>query len=499
MSTPTPLPPTDPGTGPSAAEKVPDELFDPARRASAPMVHPSRSNVAAYVLILFGVLFLIATVVPIGGGVFLLGLGLAFLVARLATGRYGYAVPAGILSGLGTFVALQEAGILSGDNGGWALVFLGLGFLAIYPLGAYPRAYWPVIPGAIMIALGLALLDAAALAPLSAYTWVGQYWPVVLVLLGLWILARDAMSPRVRTVVGVVLVAALILAGALALAAATAASVGPIAGTVSRPTVLGAPMASLGQATTLTAPIAAGETLRITNATGGTTLVITGDPGQVRARVTRQMGWGPPASVDLAPSNGSMLLEARSAGIWPNQSPAASLVVEVPRDAPIAVQASSGDVDVEDRATGVQIVASSGSVTVARIDGPARLQTSSGNIRVADVTGDLDVVTSSGSVDASGIRHPRSVQTSSGRISLSGTFGDVTRVQSSSGEIALRLAADSSTRITASTSSGSISTGALELADVRQAPHSFAGTLGSGEGTLTITTSSGAIRLDALR
>src|SRR5262245_39088676 len=113
MSTPTPLPSTDPGAGPPAAEKVPDELFDPARRAPAPISRPSRSNIAACALILFGVLFLIATVVPIGGGVFLLGLGLAFLVARLTTGRYGYAVPAGILTGLGIFVTLQEAGALS--------------------------------------------------------------------------------------------------------------------------------------------------------------------------------------------------------------------------------------------------------------------------------------------------------------------------------------------------------------------------------------------------
>jgi hypothetical protein len=449
----------------------------------------------AYLLILFGALFLIATFVPIGGGAVLLGLGLAFLVARLTTGRYGYAVPAGILTGLGAFVAFQEAGALPGDDGGWALVFLGLGFLAIYPLGVRAGAYWPVIPGAMMIALGLAQLDAVALAPLAAYARVAQYWPVVLVLIGLWILARDAMSPPVRTTVGMVLVTALILAGALAMAAAA----GPIAGGAGRPGAFGAPAAPLGQTTMLSAPIATGETVRITNATGGSIRVVPGDTGQVRAQVTRQLGWGPPATVDLGPGHGAVVLEARDAGVWPNPSPAVSLVVEAPRDAPVVIEGSSGDVTVADRAAAIQVRISSGSLIISRVDGPVDLMTSSGSIRAADVTGTFIARASSGSINATGLLHPSSVQTSSGSINLSGTFAEVTSVRATSGSIALGLAPDSSTRISASTTSGSVSTGSLPLANLSQSPHQLDGTLGSGAGTLTVQATGGSVSLSALR
>ena len=499
MSTLAPTPPSEPRTERPDAERVPSELLESARRGPLLTGRVTGQNAAAYILILLGLLFLVATFVPLGGGVFLLGLGLAFFVARLTSGHYGYAVPAGILVGLGAFVAFQQSGVLPDEDGGWALIFLGLGFFAVYPLGGRLGAYWPLIPGAILLALGLIQIGMVAMEPLASYAWIGRYWPVVLVLLGLWILARDSMSRPVRLAVGVVLVTTLILGGVLALAATMAASVGPGTASIGLPGSIGDQLSALGPTTTLSEPIGDGQALRITNQTGGTTQVVAGDAGIVRARVIRQVGLGPPAIVELSPMNGGVVLEARSAGSWPNQSPSVSLIVEAPRNVTISIQTSSGDVVVVDRAAAVQIDGSSSNLTVTRVDGPARLQTSSGSIRVADVTGDLNVRSSSGSIDARGLLHPRNAQTSSGSITLSGTFGDVARVQSSSGDVTLWLSPDSSTRITATTSSGTVSTGALALTGINQAQHNFAGTLGAGVGTLTITTSSGNIRLDAAR
>jgi hypothetical protein len=438
------------------------------------------------------VVFLVATLVPLGGGVVLLGIGVAFLVARLSTGRYGYAVPAGLLLGLGAFVSLSDGGVLPSD-GGWPVAFLGLGFLAIYPMGGRLGSYWPVIPGAILTALGLVQVEAGALAPLVAYAGLARYWPIGLILLGLWVLAGDVVPPMPRQIIGVVLAAALVLSVVLALAASMAASEEALPGT------LGGPLATVGQTTTLTAPIAAGQPLRIANTTGGSTRVIAGDGGQVRVQVTQQVGWGPPAAVDLVPANGGVTLEARGVGSWPTGSRAASLVVEAPRDVPIAAQSSSGDVVVDDRAARVQVESSSGNVAVSRVNGPADLRASSGSLRVADVTGDVNLLTSSGSIDGTGLRHVRAVQTSSGSIRLSGTFGDNAQIRSSSGGVTVRFAADRSTRVSVTTSSGGISTATLALVSVEQSPHRLVGTLGAGAGTLTITTSSGEIRLDALR
>ena len=59
--------------------------------------------------------------------------GAAFLVGRLTTGRYGYAVPAGILSGIGAYIILQETVAPRGLNsGGLFFLLFGLGFGLIY-------------------------------------------------------------------------------------------------------------------------------------------------------------------------------------------------------------------------------------------------------------------------------------------------------------------------------------------------------------------------------
>jgi catechol 2,3-dioxygenase-like lactoylglutathione lyase family enzyme len=73
---------------------------------------PGPRPVGAVILIALGVAFLVANMLPaaVRGGVVLLGLGLAFLLGRLLTGRYGLAVPAGILLALGALAALDPAG-----------------------------------------------------------------------------------------------------------------------------------------------------------------------------------------------------------------------------------------------------------------------------------------------------------------------------------------------------------------------------------------------------
>jgi hypothetical protein len=351
------------------------------------------------------------------------------------------------------------------------VIFVGLGLLAIYPLGGSRRRYWPLIPGAILVIIGLVQVEAAVLAPLAASPAVTDAWPLALILLGVLVLAREALSRAALAAFGAVLLAALLLSATL----------------------------DLGQPTTLTAPIAAGQTLRVANLTGGSVLVVPGDAGRVRATVTKQLGTGPIGPVDLGPSAGGVVLEARSAGSWPYESPQVSLVVEAPRDAPLVVGGSSGDVTIADRAAPVQVQISSGNVLVSRVDGPADLTTSSGNIRAADVTGTFTARASSGAIDGTGLRHPVSAQTSSGTIRLSGTFADNVSVRATSGSVTLGLAPDSSTRITISNTSGGIWTGALPLANVSQSPHQLAGTLGSGAGTLTIQATSGDVRLDALR
>jgi len=115
----------------------------------------------------------------------LLALGLAFLVARFATGSYGYAVPAGILLGFGSYVAVEEVRALPPDGGGWFFILAGLGFLAVYVIGLRPREVWPLFPAAASLALGVIMAHVVEIANLAQFVWLARYWPVVLIVLGL--------------------------------------------------------------------------------------------------------------------------------------------------------------------------------------------------------------------------------------------------------------------------------------------------------------------------
>src|SRR5438309_11453802 len=119
-------------------------------------------------------------------------IGLVFVAAYAATRRYGLLIPAGILTGLGAGILLEDLGVTREP----VVLGLGLGFLAIYGVDVVarrspPRApWWPLIPGAILIAVagaGGAFGDEGGRA-------IQQAWPIILVVIGAWLLLRDRVS-----------------------------------------------------------------------------------------------------------------------------------------------------------------------------------------------------------------------------------------------------------------------------------------------------------------
>src|SRR5579864_228768 len=107
---------------------------DPYQRGS-----PLSRTFLPLALITIGVVFLLSNALPDRSriGLVVLGIGVAFGVGRLTTGRYGYAVPAGILMAIGAHITLSEAvtGVRDVASGGLFFVLLGLGFFAIYAIG----------------------------------------------------------------------------------------------------------------------------------------------------------------------------------------------------------------------------------------------------------------------------------------------------------------------------------------------------------------------------
>jgi hypothetical protein len=192
--------------------------------ATAPA--PSRPNLegrpiaGAFVLIAVGVALLIGNLVGAGGAALFLALGAAFAVARFATGQYGFAVPAGVLLGFGGFVLANEGRLLSGDPGPWFFYFLGAGFLAVYLLGLRPAEVWPLFPAAVLAAFGAWLSGPLWLEPMRRYVWLAEYWPIILVAVGLWLLVRDQLPGAARRMTGLLLVAGIVLYAAVVLTAA---------------------------------------------------------------------------------------------------------------------------------------------------------------------------------------------------------------------------------------------------------------------------------------
>jgi hypothetical protein len=157
--------------------------------------HARRNRIlSGLVLILLGGLFLVNQYVeiPSAGNLFLPGLGLLFLVWGIVTRTSGLLVPGGILTGIGTGVYLMNALPLEGDaEPGVFLLSFGGGFALITLLSAIFTEeihWWALIPGGILATIGGALY-AGGIAQ-DVLEIIGRFWPVALILVGIYILFR---------------------------------------------------------------------------------------------------------------------------------------------------------------------------------------------------------------------------------------------------------------------------------------------------------------------
>jgi hypothetical protein len=125
------------------------------------MASLSRNNtVIGILLIVLGLILFGGQLLPgVFGSVTLLVIGIAFVAAYFYTRAYGLLIPGGILVGLGVGDLL---GALSGlvpllhvDLGAAGL---GFGFILIYLIDRTVRGqthWWPLVPGGILLVVGL--------------------------------------------------------------------------------------------------------------------------------------------------------------------------------------------------------------------------------------------------------------------------------------------------------------------------------------------------------
>ncbi len=176
-------PPTAPPVGPPVGPV-------PAATPPGHGRHDGRDGswIGGVVLIAIGVAFLLGQLLPNAGRFVPLLVGLIFLAVFLATRNYGFLVPGGIVTGVGAGIVLtmEDQGRV---GGGLFLVSLGLGFVGIFLLGALFRLRenhpWPLIPGGILCTIGLITLGG------TRYDEVARFaWPAVLIVLGLLFVVR---------------------------------------------------------------------------------------------------------------------------------------------------------------------------------------------------------------------------------------------------------------------------------------------------------------------
>jgi DUF4097 and DUF4098 domain-containing protein YvlB len=125
----------------------------------------------------------------------------------------------------------------------------------------------------------------------------------------------------------------------------------------------------------------------------------------------------------------------------------------------VDVRSNSGDIDLEDVATRLEVNSFSGDVTARGITGDVAISSLSGEVRLTDVHGNIDVGGVSGDITLRGAAAKIvRAKTTSGGIVYDGTIDPAGRYElsSHSGDIRLRVPRDASAQLTVSTWSGSI-------------------------------------------
>jgi hypothetical protein len=153
------------------------------------------SIVGGIILILLGLLFLASELLPEyfqfwDWPFIIIGLGVVFFIWAIISGTGGLAVPGAILSGIGGIFYYQN---MSGDWASWSFIwalipaFVGIGVIIG---GIIDRNYKEAISGGLTLIIISAILFFAFGSFLGLDSDLTQYWPVLLIALGLISLVR---------------------------------------------------------------------------------------------------------------------------------------------------------------------------------------------------------------------------------------------------------------------------------------------------------------------
>lgn len=166
-------------------------------------MHRKTNLVGGIILILLGLLFLAREIAPEyfefwDWPFIIIGLGILFFIWAIVSQTGGLAVPGAILSGIGGIFYYQN---ITGDWGSWSYIwalipaFVGVG---IFLGGLIDRNYKEAINGGLTLIIISAILFLVFGSAFGLNTSLAQYWPVLLIALGLISLIRVGLSKSKR-------------------------------------------------------------------------------------------------------------------------------------------------------------------------------------------------------------------------------------------------------------------------------------------------------------
>lgn len=172
------------------------------------MEQARRTNIAfGVILLLLGVWFLVVQLVPgiqaalglqFSWPLIVVGVGVAFLLFGILAGVPGFAIPACIIAGIGGILYWQNA---TENYASWAYAwtlipgFVGIGIILMGLLGQATRR--SIADGAWLVVISLVLFFVFG-SFWGGLNILGPYWPVLLIVFGVWLLVRSMFRYKWR-------------------------------------------------------------------------------------------------------------------------------------------------------------------------------------------------------------------------------------------------------------------------------------------------------------
>jgi hypothetical protein len=124
-------------------------------------------------------------------------LALVFILWGIITRNPGPIIPGGIIAGIGLGALAIDSSLatLVKDEGGLFMLFFAGGWVLITLLTSLftkETHWWPLIPATIMGLIGLAVTFGGIM--MSILTIVGKGWPLILIVIGVYILLKAGQN-----------------------------------------------------------------------------------------------------------------------------------------------------------------------------------------------------------------------------------------------------------------------------------------------------------------